>query len=262
MVKLHYAILNAFTLGLDTGNPAAVIVLPTPSNPPSLDDRNSLWAAYPSDETLQKVATELGQPMTAFLLPLGVAGYYALRWFNVNMEAFLCGHATMALSYYLLEVVGDKVDQLVLETKHHGAISSTPIRADGRTKIVLNFPELRGFTTVNKVDEQYASIIRSLGVGAEDLEDLSISETYALLEFKPPVDLTSLTVDYDQLVGTQLACLICSGAADSSPCRNGLNDHKSSSPRLRPKPLLLRDHRQTSTQGYSAYRSAMSMKTQ
>jgi len=90
---LPFSILNAFTDRLDGGNPAAIVHLP------------SLTAL--SDVTLQTIATNFNQPITAFISPLALgkctgddsgttAATFGIRWFTTKVEVRLCGHGTLA----------------------------------------------------------------------------------------------------------------------------------------------------------------------
>ena len=78
---------DAFTHRPFAGNPAAVCLLNGP--------REDSW--------MHAMATELNQPMTAFLLREGAADSFRLRWFGANGEAKLCGHATLASAHVLWE---------------------------------------------------------------------------------------------------------------------------------------------------------------
>lgn len=77
---------DAFTDRPFAGNPAAVCLL----------DRSD----WPAAERMQEIATELNLPMTAFVLPRD-DGSFGLRWFNVQLEERLCGHATLATAFVL-----------------------------------------------------------------------------------------------------------------------------------------------------------------
>ncbi|MDX2217013.1 MAG: PhzF family phenazine biosynthesis protein [Oculatellaceae cyanobacterium bins.114] len=74
---------DAFTDQPFAGNPAAVVVLPSPQ----------------ADSWLQNVACEMNLSETAFLLrqPDG----FQLRWFTPTVEMPLCGHATLASAHVL-----------------------------------------------------------------------------------------------------------------------------------------------------------------
>jgi PhzF family phenazine biosynthesis protein len=73
-----YYLVDAFTAEAFAGNPAAVYLL----------DR------WPTDVWLARVAREMNQSETAFLVKNGEG--FDLRWFTPQVEVDLCGHATLA----------------------------------------------------------------------------------------------------------------------------------------------------------------------
>lgn len=76
---------DAFTSRLFAGNPAAVCVL----------------ESWPPDELLRAIAAENNLSETAFLRACGDG--YELRWFTPAVEVDLCGHATLAAGYVVLQ---------------------------------------------------------------------------------------------------------------------------------------------------------------
>lgn len=76
---------DAFAGKVFQGNPAAVCPLD----------------GWLPDETLQAIAAENNLSETAFTVPAG--SDYDIRWFTPNKEVDLCGHATLATAYVLLE---------------------------------------------------------------------------------------------------------------------------------------------------------------
>jgi PhzF family phenazine biosynthesis protein len=80
---MPFMLIDAFTDRPFAGNPAAVYVLP----------------AWREDDWLQRVAREMNQSETAFLVR-NAAGY-DLRWFTPVVEVDLCGHATLASAHAL-----------------------------------------------------------------------------------------------------------------------------------------------------------------
>lgn len=77
-------IVDAFTAEPFAGNPAAVCVMD----------------GYPSEEFMMKLAMENNLSETAFVVKEG-AGYH-LRWFTPTTEVELCGHATLASAFVVL----------------------------------------------------------------------------------------------------------------------------------------------------------------
>ena len=77
-------IVDAFTNEPFSGNPAAVCVM----------------EEWPSDEAMMKLAMENNLSETAFIVK-EEQGYH-LRWFTPGTEVELCGHATLASSFVIL----------------------------------------------------------------------------------------------------------------------------------------------------------------
>jgi PhzF family phenazine biosynthesis protein len=78
---------DAFTNRLFEGNPAAVCPL-------------TEWLA---DDLLQKIAAENNLSETAFFLPR--EDEFELRWFTPAVEVDLCGHATLAAAFVLMDLL-------------------------------------------------------------------------------------------------------------------------------------------------------------
>jgi len=78
---------DAFTDKLFEGNPAAVVPLKT-------------WL---SDEIMQKIAFENNLSETAFFVPNKTG--FDIRWFTPTVEVNLCGHATLATSFVIFNVL-------------------------------------------------------------------------------------------------------------------------------------------------------------
>lgn len=79
---------DAFTDAVFAGNPAAVCVLS--------EARDAVW--------MQRVAREMNQAETAFVVPAAVNEEFDLRWFTPTVEVDLCGHATLAAGHALWEI--------------------------------------------------------------------------------------------------------------------------------------------------------------
>src|SRR5258707_14706685 len=79
--------IDAFTDTIFSGNPAAVCPL----------------ASWPEKELLQAIAAENNLSETAYLVPQG--DNFALRWFTPKCEVNLCGHATLASGFVILNIL-------------------------------------------------------------------------------------------------------------------------------------------------------------
>ncbi len=91
-------IVDAFTSVPFAGNPAAVCVM----------------GSWPADEAMMNLAMENNLSETAFIVKEG-PGYH-LRWFTPGTEVELCGHATLASSFVILNYVEPESEQVVFHT--------------------------------------------------------------------------------------------------------------------------------------------------
>ena len=91
-------IVDAFTNAPFAGNPAAVCVMDS----------------WPSEESMMKLAMENNLSETAFLVK-EEKGYH-LRWFTPGTEVELCGHATLASSFVVLNYYEPDSDEVKFNT--------------------------------------------------------------------------------------------------------------------------------------------------
>lgn len=91
-------IVDAFTDKPFAGNPAAVCVM----------------ESWPSEEAMMKLAMENNLSETAFIVK-EEQGYH-LRWFTPGTEVELCGHATLASSYVILNYYEPDSDEVTFDT--------------------------------------------------------------------------------------------------------------------------------------------------
>jgi PhzF family phenazine biosynthesis protein len=89
---------DAFSTRLFAGNPAAVCPLDT-------------WLP---DSTMQNIAAENNLAETAFFVPEGNG--YRLRWFTPTIEVDLCGHATLATAWVILNRFTPDCDSVSFQT--------------------------------------------------------------------------------------------------------------------------------------------------
>lgn len=111
--------IDAFTGERFRGNPAAVMLLPR----------------FVADETLQAIAAENNLAETAFLVAEGAD--YRLRWFTPTVEVPLCGHATLASAWVVLNCLDPKRDNV---TFHSMSGPLTVRRAGGDGRLAMDFP--------------------------------------------------------------------------------------------------------------------------
>ena len=91
--------IDAFARRAFAGNPAAVCPL----------------EAWLPDETLQAIAAENNLSETAFFVRKDER--YDLRWFTPSIEVDLCGHATLAAGYVVLELLAPGLPSVTFHTR-------------------------------------------------------------------------------------------------------------------------------------------------
>jgi len=109
--------IDAFTRTPFSGNPAAVCPLDT-------------WL---DDATMQNIAAENNLAETAFIVPRDEG--YDLRWFTPAVEVDLCGHATLAAAYVVLNHLQPDLDSISFETKSGKLV----VTRDGE-RLSMDFP--------------------------------------------------------------------------------------------------------------------------
>jgi PhzF family phenazine biosynthesis protein len=90
---------DAFTNRVFSGNPAAVCPL-------------DYWL---NDGQLQSIAAENNLSETAFIVNRG--GYYQLRWFTPQIEVDICGHATLASAFVIMNQIDSSLEQVTFGTR-------------------------------------------------------------------------------------------------------------------------------------------------
>ena len=108
---------DAFTLGPFSGNPAAVCPLD----------------AWLDDDTMQNIAAENNLSETAFIVAR--ENGYDLRWFTPLVEVDLCGHATLAAGYVVLNHLRPVLRSVSFET-----ISGKLIVTRDGDRLSMDFP--------------------------------------------------------------------------------------------------------------------------
>lgn len=109
---MKYYVVDAFAEKVFEGNPAGVCIM-------------DQWI---SDELMQKIAIENNLSETAFAVKEGT--HYKLRWFTPGGEINLCGHATLATAFVIMNYVETEL-------------------------IYIAFQTMSGILTVNRKDESY-----------------------------------------------------------------------------------------------------------
>ena len=99
-------IVDTFTVGPDSGNPAAVCPL----------------ATWPDDEAMLRIAAQMGFSETAFFVPNGSA--FDIRWFTPTREVDMIGHATLAAGCVVLQRIAPNSPQVTFRSGGRNLIVS------------------------------------------------------------------------------------------------------------------------------------------
>jgi PhzF family phenazine biosynthesis protein len=110
--------IDAFTAALFSGNPAAVCPL-------------ERWLP---DATMQAIAAENNLAETAFFVRDGDG--YALRWFTPTVEVDLCGHATLASGFVVMNFLEPRREAVSFRTVKAGTLT---VSRHGDT-LAMDFP--------------------------------------------------------------------------------------------------------------------------
>jgi PhzF family phenazine biosynthesis protein len=102
-MRLPIFLVDAFTTKPFAGNPAAVCPL-------------DFWL---DDEIMQKIATENNLSETAFIVNRG--DFYQIRWFTPQTEVDLCGHATLASAWVIMNLIQNGLKKITFGS-HSGEL--------------------------------------------------------------------------------------------------------------------------------------------
>lgn len=154
--------LDAFTNQPFKGNPAAVCLLD----------------AWLDDGSLRKVAAENNLSATAFFVRGGHlpgVGPCDLRWFTPKCEIRLCGHATLATGYVVLELLELAGESFRFETRFSGALT---VRKEGEI-FSMDFPALVPKTRSDPPDALFRALESELAPSPREL--LEVNDTYVVV---------------------------------------------------------------------------------
>jgi len=143
---------DAFTTQPFGGNPAAVCPLES-------------WL---DDERLLAVAAENNLAETAYFVSRGDG--YELRWFTPRYEVKLCGHATLASAFVVLNLLEPGREVVRFETVHRGTMT---VRRDGE-RFAMDFPALPPWPCPRPPVE----LIQGLGSSPPPRSVLQIEDNY------------------------------------------------------------------------------------
>jgi predicted PhzF superfamily epimerase YddE/YHI9 len=158
---------DAFTSRAFAGNPAAVCPL------------NS-WL---DDELLRLVAAENNLSETAFFVPRGE--FYELRWFTPLCEVKLCGHATLASAFVIMQILVPKTDLVRFKTHFSGMLS---VQRAG-DMLAMDLPSLPPWACANPPVEL------AEGLGKTPASVLQIEDNYFAV-YDSPEGITEIRPDF------------------------------------------------------------------
>jgi PhzF family phenazine biosynthesis protein len=167
---------DAFASRVFTGNPAAVCPL-------------EKWLP---DEEMQAIAAENNLAETAFFVPNG-EGYH-LRWFTPTVEVDLCGHATLASAFVILNKLTPAAKSVQFLTKS-GKLAVT---RDGDL-LSLDFPARPAVEC-----EGHPGLVAALGGRPEKV----LAARDYLVVYATETELRSLKPDMDGLAKLDLFAVI------------------------------------------------------
>ncbi|KDQ63144.1 hypothetical protein JAAARDRAFT_168655 [Jaapia argillacea MUCL 33604] len=195
MSSVPFYLLNAFTVSLSGGNPAAVVVLSEGLEP----------------ELLQQMARNLNQPAAAFIWSsttdvaqdVDTAAFH-IRWFTVEEEIPLCGHGTMAASKVIFDsptLSAGNVSVIKFQTRTGGTVTAKKV--DGG-QIEISLPS----TTLRALGSEEEKRVRAVITRALGKESVSINYMaaggegfgrYLMIEVDEKERLAGCKVDIDIL---------------------------------------------------------------
>jgi PhzF family phenazine biosynthesis protein len=173
--------IDAFTSRLFAGNPAAVC---------PLED-------WPEDRLLQAIAAENNLSETAFFVRHG--DRYHLRWFTPTVEVDLCGHATLASAFVILNDLDPSKDAAVFDA----ASGELIVRRDGDL-LSMDFPARPAVPC-----EMPLGLVEALG--RRPVEVLRSRDLMAVFESEPEV--RSLRPNMDLLAQIDAFAVIATAPA-------------------------------------------------
>lgn len=179
-------VVDAFTDKVFAGNPAAICIMDS-------------WLP---DELMQNITRENNLSETAFAVKNG--GRYHLRWFTLGGEIDLCGHATLACAYVLLNYYEKNSDKIVFDTL------SGELTVERRSDLYeLDFPAFKLVPV--PVTEQMTKAIGITPVEAYMGRDL-------LCIFDNEADITGIAPDLDKVKGLDGLLLHVSAKGTKTDC--------------------------------------------
>lgn len=166
---------DAFARARFGGNPAAVVLL----------------ERWPEDEVLASVARENNLSETAFLLPRGED--FDLRWFTPAVEVDLCGHATFASGWVVLNRLQPQRARVVFHTKS-GALEVARAEGDALSMWLPSRP-----ATEPVSEAERAAVAEALGATPREV----LASRDYLAVFGSAEEVRALAPSMERLAGLQ-----------------------------------------------------------
>lgn len=194
-MKLRMWQVDAFARKPFEGNPAAIVPL-------------ERWL---TDAQMQAIANENNLAQTAYIVP-SAPGTYHLRWFTPVAEVELCGHATLASGWFVLNELAPKLDRVRFETK--SGILTVERGEDGNHRMALPTDRVKEFAAPPGFAKQLGE---ALGVSAPDEIHIGRylmavwNDGNTIRAINPQGDFVSL------LRGVKMWGLIATGKGDGKP---------------------------------------------
>jgi PhzF family phenazine biosynthesis protein len=167
-MKLRYYQLNAFTGNGFKGNPAGVCLVDEPID----------------EKLLQEIAKENNLSETAFIVKNKTD--FSIRWFTPDIEVDLCGHATLASGFILMNLVYPDLHMVSFQSRS-GVLS---VRKKDVT-LVMDFPS-------DEIEETEIISIFKKALHAEPFQAFKGKTDYMLV-FRNESEIRQMIPDFDLL---------------------------------------------------------------
>ncbi|AFM03300.1 phenazine biosynthesis protein PhzF family [Bernardetia litoralis DSM 6794] len=188
--KIPFYQVDAFAPKPFSGNPAAVF----------------LCDEALTDEQYLNIAREMYLPETTFLRPLfdakkenwQTATLFEVRWFMVNEETNLCGHATLAAAHVIFEEIKSIHTEVTFRTRSGNLLIRKEDFEGEANYIKMQFPVEESFE--NRIPE--ANLLKSLGVENQKINSsvyFPIKQTW-ILEFESQEELENLKPNFEEII--------------------------------------------------------------
>ena len=195
--KLPFYQVDAFAPKAFSGNPAAVF----------------LCNETLTDEQYLNIAREMYLPETTFLRPLfdkntaekdknwKTASLFEVRWFMMQEETNLCGHATLAAAHVVFEEIKNIHTEVVFKTRSGDLLIKKEAFQGASDFIKMQFPVAQNF----EEKKAESNLLNSLGIQNQKINSsvyIPSKQTW-ILEFDSLEQLKELEPNFEGLVKNQ-----------------------------------------------------------